>query len=233
MKLRNFKSHFVVLGIVLSSTLLSKAGAQELTPVVNSTIPPLHFSSRVVSQPSLVQEAAPAAQEAETETAEDADKGDLAPIQTRALTTEVRAVSIAIGAIGTGILPDDSPADQMISQSLLPDGAARGATHKHVFWRPSLVFHHPLYFEQAMLERHGHDRFGYLQPIASGVKFYSTIALYPYLRTLYPPCETRYALGHYRPGTCAPLLKDHVPYDKRAAAVEVISAGSFFWGAPL
>ena len=121
----------------------------------------------------------------------------------------------------------------MADEMLLPDGLARGATHKHLHWRPSQVFHHPLYFQETMLERHGHDRFGYLQPLASGVRFYSTMALYPYLRTLQKPWECNYALGHHRPGTCAPKLRNYVPRDSRATAVQLITTGGLFWAAPL
>ena len=237
MKLRILRSSLLVaLSVVSASAIVpgARAQAQQLTPVVNTSLPKLHFSSRFDDTPSLIQEASPAEESAEESVDSAGTKQDsLAPIQTRELTTEVRAVSTSLADLGTGVLPDATPAGMMSEQRMLPDGLARGATHMHFHWRPSLVFHHPLYFEQAMLERHGHSRFGYLQPIASGVRFYSTIALYPYLRTLRPPCECHYALGQYRAGTCAPLLKDHVPWDKRAAAVETLSAGGFFWAAPL
>ena len=157
----------------------------------------------------------------------------LQPLQNREIGTKVSAVNLSMAGLGTGALPEPAEYEKFNVKMELPDGVVRGATYKCVHWRASLIQTNPLYFEEAMLERHGHDRWGYLQPFASGIRFYGTIALYPYIRTLQPPCECRYVLGHYRPGTCAPILKDHLPYDKRAAAVETLALASFFWAAPL
>lgn len=165
------------------------------------------------------------------ESEESAD-GTLTPLQNRALTVEVLRVNIAQGEIGTGRLPEsvDKPTTD---PSFLPDGLARGVMRKQVNWQPTNIAYNPLYFEDAMLERHGHVRFGCLQPLASGAKFFTTIPLLPYLHTLKPKHSCQYALGHYRPGTCAPLLKDHLPYDRNAAAVELSAVAGFFWAAPL
>lgn len=157
----------------------------------------------------------------------------LTPLQNRALSLAINPTNISLDGIGTGVLPGADLPQVDHSPLFLPDGVGRGATFKCVHWRPSQVCHFPLYFEDAMLERHGHVRFGHLQPWASGVKFFSTITLLPYLKTLQPGREGRYALGHYRPGTCAPKLKDHLPWDSRAAVVETLSMASFFWAAPL
>ncbi|MEM8735188.1 MAG: hypothetical protein AAGG44_13240, partial [Planctomycetota bacterium] len=157
----------------------------------------------------------------------------LAPLQDKELTIAVNVVNTSISDIGTGLLPDAESDSWDQGLQMLPDGAARGASYKCVHWRPSLVFHHPLHFEDAMLERHGHNRWGHLQPLASGAKFFGTIVLHPYLHTLNRPWECQYALGHYRPGTCAPVLKDHLPWDRRAAAVETLALAGFFWAAPL
>lgn len=133
---------------------------------------------------------------------------------------------------GKGLVPPDGQLpDNRVGG--LPTGAARGASFQCVHWAPSAICHYPLYFQDAMLERHGQTRFGCLQPIVSGAKFISTIPLLPYLATLQPPCESQYALGQYRPGTCAPVLRNHLPYDSRAAAVETLSLAGLFWAAPL
>lgn len=109
----------------------------------------------------------------------------------------------------------------------------RGFPVQPVYWQPADICHSP-YFEDAMLERHGQVRWGCgPQPLVSGVKFISTIPLLPYLTTMHPPCEPRYSLGHFRPGTNAPVLKDHLPWDRRAAAVEALSAAGFWVAAPL
>lgn len=176
--------------------------------------------------------------DAEEDAAEDEDADgkknneSLAPLQNRALSPVVNVVNLSLSGLGTGLVPE--PSDRVTpAVMLLPDGTARNASFKCVHWRPSAICHYPLYFQEAMLERHGHVRFGHLQPIASGVRFFSTFPLLPYMYALTPPCSTQYAFGHYRPGTCAPLLKDHLPWDKRAAVVETLSLAGYFWASPL
>ena len=166
------------------------------------------------------------------------DAGDLknneslAPLQSRDLSPVVTAVNLSLSGLGTGLVPE--PSDRVMpGVAMLPDGVARNASFKCVHWRPSAICHYPLYFQESMLERHGHVRFGHLQPIASGVRFFSTFPLLPYMYALTPPCTTQYAIGQYRPGTCAPLLKDHLPWDKRAAVVETLSLAGYFWASPL
>ena len=161
------------------------------------------------------------------------DGESLTPVQGRGFNRDVTAIDISLDGIGTGVLPEPAEQDVNVDEQWLPDGIARGASFKCVHWRPSMICHQPLYYQETMLERHGHDRWGLLQPIASGVRFYTTIGLIPYFSVLRPPCENYYALGHYRAGTCVPKLRDHLPWDKRAAAVETLSAATFFWAAPL
>ena len=168
---------------------------------------------------------------AEAKNAENAD-GNI-PAQSAQLSLTVEPVNIATGSIGTGVLPDDTAAKRAPASSGLKDGQSRGIPVTQVSWKPANVCHLPLYFEDAMLERHGHVRWGHAQPIVSGAKFLATMPLLPYLKTLQPPCEYRYTLGHFRPGSCAPALKDHLPWDRRAAVVETVSLGAFFWAAPL
>ena len=169
----------------------------------------------------------------ESVTPQQPSRDSLAPLQSRELTPQVRAVNISIAGIGTDLIPTPASQDDWAETAALPDGVARQASYKYVYWRPSLICHHPLYFQDVMLERHGHDRFGYLQPFVSGARFYGTIFLSPYLKTLYHPCDCQYALGYHRAGSCAPVLKSHIPWDKRAAAVQTLSTAGFFWAAPL
>ena len=162
----------------------------------------------------------------------DAGKG-ITPVQSAGLKLGVDMVNISTATIGTGQLPNDTAALRASPSTSLLDGQSRGIVAKQVNWRPANICHLPLYFEDAMLERHGHVRWGCAQPLASGVKFLSTLPLLPYITTLHPKCEPRYTLGHFRPGSCAPALKDHLPWDQRAAVVETVSLGAFFWAAPL
>lgn len=152
----------------------------------------------------------------------------LTPLQNRELNIRVQVVDLSVHGLGTGKIPDAASADRVVEASY-----GRLASQKQVYWHPSSICHYPLRFEEAMLERHGHVRFGCLQPLASGARFFATIPMIPYLQTLQPRCEPVYALGNYRPGSCAPLLRDTIPYDSHAAVVESMALAGFFWAAPL
>ena len=78
-------------------------------------------------------------------------------------------------------------------------------------WTASSLCHKPLYFENQQLERYGHTHGPILQPIHSTAHFFVSLATLPYAASIHPPNECRYALGYYRPGNCAPWLKDPIP----------------------
>lgn len=84
-------------------------------------------------------------------------------------------------------------------------------------WTASALCHKPLYFEQVQLERYGHSLGPYLQPIASGAHFFLSVPALPYKMGVDPPNECVYALGYYRPGSCAPYLVPPLPISLRGA----------------
>ena len=90
-------------------------------------------------------------------------------------------------------------------------------------WTASSLCHKPLYFENQQLERYGHTHGPILQPIHSTAHFFVSLATLPYATAIHPPNECRYALGYYRPGNCAPWLKNPIPISldglRRQAAV--------------
>jgi hypothetical protein len=71
-----------------------------------------------------------------------------------------------------------------------------------------------------MVERHGHLQLGHLEPFASGARFFATVPMLPYLMTIRDPCDCEYTLGYYRPGSCAPVMLQRPPLDRRAVIVE-------------
>ena len=91
------------------------------------------------------------------------------------------------------------------------------------YWAAANTFSHPLYFEDRMLERHGHARFPHLQPLVSASRFASQAVLLPYLSTIHPPCECQYALGYYRAGSCAPAMLARPPYKRKAVVAQAVS----------
>ncbi|MDA7951410.1 MAG: hypothetical protein MPJ24_07975 [Pirellulaceae bacterium] len=87
-------------------------------------------------------------------------------------------------------------------------------------WKASALCHKPLYFEEIALERYGHTRGPFVQPVVSGAHFFANIALMPYNAGIHPPNECQYALGYYRPGDCAPWLIEPFPLSGRGALLE-------------
>jgi hypothetical protein len=94
-------------------------------------------------------------------------------------------------------------------------------------WKASALCHKPLYFEDEALERYGHSWGPYLDPFVSGAHFFCKLPVLPYCMGVTPPTECMYALGHYRPGNCAPYTIDPVPISLRGAAFE---AGAWVGG---
>jgi hypothetical protein len=84
-------------------------------------------------------------------------------------------------------------------------------------WKASALCHKPLYFEDEQMERYGHSWGPCCDPIVSGVHFFATLPVLPYCMGVEPPCECIYALGHYRPGSCAPYYIEPVPISCRGA----------------
>jgi hypothetical protein len=87
-------------------------------------------------------------------------------------------------------------------------------------WKASALCHKPLYFEDEQLERYGHSWPPCVQPLMSGAHFFCTLPVLPYCMGVEPPMECIYALGHYRPGNCAPYMINPVPLSARAAVFQ-------------
>jgi hypothetical protein len=87
-------------------------------------------------------------------------------------------------------------------------------------WDATCLCYKPLYFEEINLERYGYGCCACLQPAASAAHFFGTVPALPYLIAADSPCECKYTLGHYRPGSCPPLRYHWPPCDPLAAAAE-------------
>ncbi|QDT47540.1 hypothetical protein Pan258_15760 [Symmachiella dynata] len=102
----------------------------------------------------------------------------------------------------------------------------RNLAHVDFQWMATDFWHYPLYFEDVSLERYGHTHNALLQPFVSfgtfGLQFFGL----PYQMSINPMCEEQYALGWYRPGTCAPYLYYQVPWNTDAA----VRTGAFYTG---
>lgn len=121
--------------------------------------------------------------------------------------------------IDLNIAVTGSPGSELPYECSLDDEAFAGRFWAETLytWKSSSLCHKPLYFEELALERYGHSKGPYVQPLYSAAHFFASLPALPYLMGLRPPKECVYALGHYRPGSCAPYLKYPIPISTRAA----------------
>jgi len=143
----------------------------------------------------------------------------------------VRSLSIpntSIAGIGTGTTPEDATDGRLPDPMPLPYGPDReaGWSVKTKHWVAPVYCHQPTYYEDVMLEHHGHERCVVLQPVLSGARFYTGIFFTPYLATLRPPLQDIPSTGHYRPGSCAPALRQRAPYDPTAMKVQAAATAA-------
>jgi hypothetical protein len=125
--------------------------------------------------------------------------------------------------IGTGSVP--KPVYDEVRQA--PEPLYESVQQRNEQWNWSLysfaaadTFSHPLYFEDVMLERHGHERFPLLQPMISGARFFATYPMLPYLMTVRHPCNIEYKVGHFRVGDPVYPYIQRPPYVRNAAIVQ-------------
>lgn len=95
-------------------------------------------------------------------------------------------------------------------------------------WKASALCHKPLVFENIQLERYGHTHGPFSQPFHSVGHFFGRLITWPYQTAIHPPNECQYALGFYRPGDCAPWLKDPIPLTLDGIGRQAIVTGAFF-----
>ena len=116
-----------------------------------------------------------------------------------------------------GIAGEDYPYECPLGQDELEPRVWPEITYT---WKASALCHKPLYFEDVQLERYGHSWLPDVQPLMSGAHFFGSVAILPYKMGLETPNECIYALGHYRPGSCAPYYIEALPFTWRAAAFQ-------------
>ena len=137
---------------------------------------------------------------------------------------DLRATSIKTSDIGNGRLPESFRDNESSPAIPLPESAeirGDGWEYSTRYWAAANTFSHPRYFEDRMLERHGHEPYPRLTPILSGAKFFSTVGRLPYLMTISPPCECESTLGYFRSGTCVHPYRQGVPCRKDAFGTQI------------
>jgi hypothetical protein len=103
--------------------------------------------------------------------------------------------------------------------------AARSFEPTTVAWKASGLCHKPLYFEEIQLERSGHEWGPAIQPVLSTAHFFTNVAFLPYKMAINPMNECQYALGHYRPGSCAPWSIEPIPLSLKGLAAQSAAIG--------
>jgi hypothetical protein len=142
--------------------------------------------------------------------------------------------TIRVGLEISGVEGEDFPCDCKAGMGLLDasmtEFKGRNWCRTNFAWKASGLCHKPLYFEDVQLERYGHSWNPVLQPFMSAGHFFASVALLPYHMGINPPHECVYALGYYRPGSCAPYMIEPFPLSLRGAAFEAAAVtGFYFW----
>jgi hypothetical protein len=125
----------------------------------------------------------------------------------------------------------DVPNECIIDERTL-DPANRNWERTVYTWKASGMCHKPLYFEEEALERYGHSTGPFTQPFVSAAHFFGSVPLLPYMMGMDPPNECKYALGYYRPGSCAPYVIPGFPISARGMAAEAAAAAGLVYILP-
>jgi len=99
-------------------------------------------------------------------------------------------------------------------------------------WKASNLCHTPLYFEDVNLERYGHTHGPVVEPFVQSAHFFGNVIVLPYKMGVHSPHECIYALGYYRPGSCAPWIKQPVPISAKGAITQAVTTMGLFWLIP-
>ena len=104
------------------------------------------------------------------------------------------------------------PADcsRVLFESTRPSNARSNAV-RNVHWQPTNFLHQPLYFDDVPLERYGQTLSPCWQPVLSGARFYLTLPVIPWKMGYDHPYDCVTTLGLYRPGVCAPCMREKLP----------------------
>ncbi|MDV6033695.1 MAG: hypothetical protein F9B45_27100 [Phycisphaera sp. RhM] len=182
---------------------------------------------------TVAQNDTPSAAETTVPVAEDANRSLFSNRQTqiadgKLVLPPIAALTTDTSEIGNGEVPLGFRQGETVPLIPLPEsGIDRGLpwqwTARH--WAAPNTFSHPLYFEDRMLERHGHQRYPCLQPLVSGGRFLAQAVSLPYLTAITPPSECQYSLGYYRAGSCVPALKQRPPYQRKAVVSQATAVG--------
>lgn len=147
---------------------------------------------------------------------------------------ELRVPTTSIKDVGNGRVPPGIRQEAFAPQQLAETGDDRSPDWNWSVceWEAPNTFSNPRYFEDRMLERHGHRRLGCFQPAISGARFVSDFVMLPYQMTILPANQCEYTLGYYRPGTCVPGFIQRPPYVRDAAIIQAATTAGVMIALP-
>jgi hypothetical protein len=127
---------------------------------------------------------------------------------------EIRTQFKPMDQIRAGLQLEGKQLPPDCSEGLFQDGTApapRIDAIREFHWEPMNFFHHPLYFDDVPLERYGQSVCPTFQPVISGARFFITFPALPYKMGVDRPHDCVTPLGLYRPGSCAPCMREALP----------------------
>ncbi len=131
------------------------------------------------------------------------------------------ASSLPDTRVREGLMPPDASQGLFDKQSTgLGNFRGKDWTPLEYHWLANCNRYRPLYFEDAMLERHGQTRGELIQPFVSGTRFFLTFPALPYAVVVDPPRPAQSVLGHFRPGSATPFLLQRPPLQTDAGLFE-------------
>lgn len=124
---------------------------------------------------------------------------------------------------GKNSVPDNL-AEQTMGQSHVVQASSSAEMQGDLVFTMSrnhdeLFAYHPLYFEEANLERYGRTC-GQLQPALSSLRFFATIPALPYAMTVRHPSKTYITQWPYEAGWGAPKVKEFQPLEPKPSLVQ-------------
>ena len=124
---------------------------------------------------------------------------------------------------GNNAVPENLAEETMGQSPVIQASTSDEMSGEMVFAKPlnhdDLFAYHPLYFEEANLERYGRTC-GPLQPALSGLRFFATIPSLPYAMTVCKPYKTYTNRWPYEAGWGAPKVKELRPLEAKPSLVQ-------------
>jgi hypothetical protein len=201
------------------NTLRQPAGQQQPTrpqfpaPSQPEQTPPTEFQPQVgppvTAAPADIPEPSETVMEVEQEKAQKFCADSLQNLRAKTINTLSLEISV------TGTEGSDFPFECSIDNGTWHEGRSWCQTTYQ--WKASALCHKPLYFEDEQTERYGHSFTPCFGPFIAGAHFFTRVPILPYCMGVEPPHECIYALGHYRPGNCAPYMCNPIPWSFRGA----------------